>query len=105
MRYYDILLGPHNATIACLNDRDSAYELRDILKACIRTYMAITKNTKMPSVEVMEDFNHDNDCGSFRCEDLQDDYINNALAKILDCEIDRFIKERDLWSDRIKRPG
>lgn len=57
MRFYDIMLGPYNATIACLNDRDSAYELRDILKACIRTYMAITGNTKIPSVEVLEDFN------------------------------------------------
>ena len=105
MRYYDIMLGPHNATIACLNDRDSAYELRDILKACIRTYMAITGNTKIPSVEVLEDFNHDNDCGSFMCQSLQADYIDKALAKILDCEIDRFIKERDLWSDRVIVPG
>lgn len=105
MRYYDILLGPHNATIVCLNDRDSAYELRDILKACVRTYMAVNGLDSGPSVEVLEDFNHDPDCGSFMCQSLQSDYINKALAKILDCEIDRFIKERDLWSDRVKVPG
>lgn len=99
MRYYDILLGPYNANIVCLNDRDSAYELRDILKACTRTYIAVKGLDCGPSIEVMEDFNHDDDCGSFHCADLQA-YCDPGLAKILDHEIGRFIKERDLWSDR-----
>lgn len=100
--------GHEKLVICTLNDARLADELTVIIRAVTRTYQSIMVCAKeltgkdLPHFEVHEDLHYDDDCGSFRLEALvPSGEIELALAKLLDYEIDKFIKDRDLWSNRI----
>jgi len=115
MRYFNIMLDSsakngHNKMVICsLNSLQAADELTQILRACTRTFQIMWELTdhkitglERPYFHFEENLNYDDDCGSFYLKVIAKDNINEALAAILDHEIDLYIKRNDLWSDRIK---
>lgn len=114
MRYFNIMLDSsksnHNNMVICtLNDLKAADELTTILRACTRTFQSMWElserkvtGLERPYFHFEEDLNYDDDCGSFYLKSIAKDNINEALAVVLDFEIDLYIKQRDLWSNRIK---
>ena len=113
MRYFEIQFDSivhsrTNMVICTLTDLKKADELLQILRAVTRTYQSIVGVAKeltaedRPYFHIAEDLNHDDDCGSFRMVTLSESgLISKALAKLIDYEIDLFIDQNDLWSDRV----
>lgn len=114
MRYFNIMLdssksGHNNMVICTLNDLKAADELTTILRACTRTFQSMWElsgnkitGLERPYFHFEEDLNYDDDCGSFYLRVIAKDNINEALATVLDHEIDIYIRQRSLWSNRIK---
>lgn len=113
MRYFEIQFDSivnsrTNMVICTLTALKKADELLQILRAVTRTYQSIigaaTKLTAAdrPYFHIAEDLHHDDDCGSFRMETLSESgLISKSLARLVDHEIDLFIDQNDLWSDRV----
>ena len=99
---------PSKLVICTLNNLNDADQLTQIIRACARTFRSLWNVTnaetplERPRFYFEEDLNHDDDCGSFCIRSIANGLINEALAVLLDYEIDKYIKDRDLWSNRIK---
>jgi len=114
MRYFNIMMDPAGSNkpsklvVCTLNSLNDADQLTQIIRACVRTFRSLwnvgNKETPLerPWFYFEEDLNHDDDCGSFYVQAVAKDNVNLALAKLLDFEIDKFISDRDLWSNRVK---